>query len=257
MSELDEKHIVITRAQHQAQELAENIEAEGGIAVYYPCIALSQSNNSEYLDSALENLTKYDWLLLTSCNTAQVIAERLNALALQIDWSQIKIAVVGKKTQEAVQNLLSTNIDFIPEDYTAYDLAQTLPLSGGEKVLLPQSALAKDDIQDILIVRRADVTLIEAYSMTIAQGGDDVPDLLMQNQIDAITFTSGSTVRNFIQRIEPLRAFDIPAICIGSSTYDVAIDAGFERSFYPENHTLPDMIDLLIRFFDEVKHGNI
>jgi len=129
-------------------------------------------------------------------------------------------------------------------------------LSGGEKILLPQSELAPDTLALELSKRGADVTVVDAYRNMIGSGGEDVPALLRQNRIDAVTFTSGSTVENFIERIAPQTAFDVPAICIGSSSATIALHAGFTSVHYPENYTIPDMVKLLSNFFEEVHDGN-
>ncbi len=250
------RRIVVTRATHQSEEIIGLLRDAGGIPVCYPCIDIAPSENPGALESALSNLSEYDWIIFSSSNTVRALQRHILEKQPGIDWTKIKIAAVGTKTGDAILQTFKRYADFIPEIQTGEALAESIPLNPGDKIVLPQSALADDKLASLLSKKGATVTLVEAYRNVIGTGGEDVPALLSQNQIDAITFTSGSTVTNFVIRITPVEAFDIPAICIGSSTYQVAVEAGFQKVYYPENYTIPDMIELLESHFDEVKHGD-
>ncbi|MEM9953080.1 MAG: uroporphyrinogen-III synthase [Chloroflexota bacterium] len=250
------KRIVITRAEHQADELTCLIEQAGGIPILYPCIEIMPPDNTVALDSALRHLSVYDTVIFTSSNTVFSVAERLANLDIVFDWRTIRIIAVGDKTDALIQSTFNGEADFIPSHYTASTLADELPIQHGEKILLPLSALSDGELTDLLTARGAEVTTVEAYQTVIGTGGEDVPALLRENKIDAITFTSGSTVTNFVKRIAPETAYDIPAVCIGPSTHAVAMDAGFTNVVYPENYTLIDMLHLLSGLFNEVQYGN-
>lgn len=253
MSRLEGKRIVVTRARHQADGLVEKIEVLGGIALNYPCIDIALPENLVPLDCALKTIYSYDWVLFTSRNTVRMLAKRIRDLELQIDWTEIKIGAVGAKTAELITKLFNTSADFIPENYSGDDLAKSLPISTYQKVLLPQSSLADSDVFNTLLgERQANVTLVIAYTTIIGQGGDDVPSLLKNNQIDAITFTSPSTVENFVKRLAPQNAWSIPVICIGSTTAERAKQTGFYDIDFPAEHSLDNLINLLQRRFSEV-----
>lgn len=258
MSGLTGKRIVVTRAPHQADDLIDAIQGLGGISVRYPCIDIAPPTDLSSLDYALENVRDFDWVLFTSRNTVHMIAERIEALNLRLDWEDVKIGAVGTKTSETILDLLGAKTDFVPEQHTGSDLARNLPIYPYEKVLLPQSSLADDDIYTILLgERQTDVTLVTAYRTIIGQGGDDVPKFLQNKQIDAITFTSPSTVANFIARIAPKTAWDIPAVCIGTTTAKVARDSGFQMVHTPSEHTIDHLLELLDNLFTEASHDQI
>lgn len=250
------KRIVITRAEHQADELTRLIEQAGGIPILYPCIEIVPPADTTTLDSALHHLSVYDTVIFTSSNTVFFVAERLANLDIVFDWRTIRIVAVGDKTDALIQSTFNREADFIPSQYTASSLADELPIRKGEKILLPISALSDGELTDLLIARGTEVTTVEAYQTVIGTGGDDISALLRENKIDAITFTSGSTVTNFVKRIAPETAYDIPAVCIGPSTYAVAMNAGFTNAVYPENYTLKDMLHLLSSLLNEVQYGN-
>ncbi|MGB7337821.1 MAG: uroporphyrinogen-III synthase [Phototrophicaceae bacterium] len=249
------RRIVVTRATHQADEVIAQIKAHGGIPILYPCIAITAPDDTSALNHALKQLGTFDWLIFTSSNTVYALQQQLQRLDIKIDGSRIKIATVGTKTDKTLRDIFGQSADFIPTQYTADELARDLPLSLGDRIFLPQSALADDTLSAQLSARGATVTVVDAYQTIIGSGGDDVPALLEQHRIDAVTFTSGSTVTNFVERIMPLTAFDVPAICIGASTYDVAIEAGFKTVLYPDNFTINNMIDLLSDFLEEATYG--
>lgn len=255
MSGFAGKRIVVTRAKHQAKDLVGKIEALGGIAVEYPCIDIAPPDDLQLLDTVLGKIADYDWVLFTSRNTVRMIAKRLQESGLHINWEQIKVGAVGTKTEALIQDLLGKSADFIPDNYTAKDLAHNLPVLPYEKVLLPQSSLADNDMYEILLgERQADVTLVIAYQTVIGQGGDHVLTMLENGQIDAITFTSPSTVENFVTRISPKEVSDIPVVCIGSVTAKSAQDNGFLHVYHPQEHTIDHLLKLLEKLFTEASH---
>lgn len=249
MSSIAGKHIVVTRALHQASTLEARLEQYHAIPILYPCIATAPPEDTSQLDHQLRHLASYDWLLFTSANTVHALNARFQALNLQPDWSKIKIGVVGSKTESVFRDIFGHCADFTPETFTGEALAQTLPIQAGAKVLLPQSELADDTVVDTLAARGADVTSLVAYRTVIGEGGDDVPQMLLDNEIDIVTFTSPSSVINFVERIKPLQAFDIPALCIGPTTAHAATEIGFTKCLVPNDYTLDGMLDKLLSYF--------
>ena len=243
------KHIVVTRAEHQTETFVKRLRDIGAVPVIYPCIAIAPPEDTTQLDTYLSRLELFYWLVFTSPNTVQTIHQRLSDLSPQPNWTKTKIGVVGSKTAQAVEAVFGRQVDFVPSDFTASVLAQTLPDVQGRKILLPQSELADDSLAQSLTERGAEVINVVAYRNTIGAGGDDVPTLLRQNQIDMLTFTSSSTVENFLKRITPQSTPDIPVLCIGPSTAKTAQSCGFSHILVPDEYTLNGMIDKLIDYY--------
>lgn len=243
------KKIVVTRAAHQASDFINQLHAIGAIPISYPCIAISPPDDTTELDAQLRNLASFDWLLLTSPNTVRAIHQRLQELSIQPNWSHVKIAVVGSKTAKAVQTILGQAIDFMPTDYTGDALGHTLPNVTDQSVFLPISELADDTLSQTLNTRGAHVTRVIAYQNSIGTGGADVPALLLHNQIDMLTFTSSSTVENFLQRITPVPPPDVPTLCIGPSTAKTATSYGFRQVLMPDTYTIEGMIQRILDYY--------
>ena len=247
MSGLIGKRIVITRASHQTTALEDLLHQYQAIPILYPCIAITAPADTSQLDTQLSQLESYDWLVLTSTNTIHILKERLTALNITPDWAQCFVATVGDKTAKYFAKYFQHQPNFMPDTFTAESLAETLPINIPDRVFVPQSALADDTLADILTKRGADVTCVDAYETVLGEGGEDVPTMLKQGEIDVITFTSSSTVENFMQRIHPLQSVEVPVLCIGSSTADTAKQVGFQHIIVPEsNYTLQGMLDALI-----------
>jgi len=180
-----------------------------------------------------------------------MLNERLTALNISPDWTQFFVATVGDKTTHAFAKHFRHHPNFTPDRFAAKSLAQSLPITNRRRVFIPQSALADDTLTDILTERGADVTRAIAYETVIGEGGEDVPTMLQEGDIDVLTFTSSSTVENFMQRIYPLRCADILALCIGSSTADTAKQVGFQHIITPESDfTVQGMLDALMSYYE-------
>ena len=250
---LKDKRIVITRAPHQVGKLVKMLKDKGAVSLIYPCIDIAPPEDTDELDEALHNLKAYDWLVLTSINTVLAIHRRMVALQIEMKRSNLKIAVVGTSTAGAIEELFGVKPDFVPEEYTGKALANTLPDHEKMRVFLPQSEIASMDTASILQSRGIDTTVVSAYKNIVGQEGEDIPSQLTENRIDALTFTSGSTVEGFVHRIEPLIAYDLPVACIGTSTAEIARRYGFKNIIVPKKFTLEDMLTALEKHFAETR----
>jgi uroporphyrinogen-III synthase len=234
------RRIVITRAAHQAGEWADAIRARGDVPILYRCIRIAPPLDAEPLDAALRALNDFDWVVLTSANTAYALS-----LWFELMPTFPKVAVIGKSTAQAVEQFLGVNADWMPEEANGATLGMTLPLEAGMRVLLPQSALADHSLSQTLRERGAEVTTVRAYETVIGTGGEDVPTMLVHGEVDAILFSSPSTVHNFVQRIYPLPVPSLPAACIGATTAKAAREYPFSAVLQSETATIEGLLDVL------------
>lgn len=251
------KHIVNTRATHQAAALSDLLRAHGADPLAYPCITVAPPADSTVLDAALAALAagRFDWLLLTSANTVVALAQRLDALSLTLPRESFACAAVGPATADAARTLLGLEAAHLPASYSAAALAETLPLARGARVLLPESALARPTLAADLGVRGALVTVVDAY-MTVcaATGGVDLPALCAAGTVDALTFTSSSTVACFLRRFRSEGGDDrhlrrLVIACIGAATADTARSSGLAVDVLPAASTLAGLVDALASHF--------
>lgn len=251
--------IAITRAVHQAPAQRELLEAAGATVFHYPCIAIVPPQKSEALDETLKKALAggYDWLLITSANTVYALAQRLHSLGQTLtEIDSMQVAAVGSSTAEAIHDQLGITVSAIPAEYTARALGDAIPDLNQSRVFLPQSAIAQSDLIQSLRDQGAVVDAVDAYRTAIAQGGDDVPSMLWEGSIDAITFTSASTVRNFAKRLSIENATiamldHVCVACIGPSTAEAAQQFGLNVSVMPAEHTIEGLTDGLVAYFQE------
>ncbi len=249
------KHIVITRAAHQYAELSDLLLQEQAHPVAYPAIEIAPPQDISILDSALTTalLGEFDWIVFTSANAVQAVAARLQALRLPLH-STIQIAAVGAATAQAVTDCLSTRAQIIPSHYSADHLQKALPITSGTHVLLPQSAIAPTDFADSLRARGAEVVIAPAYTIIPGQGGVHLPSWVAQGRINALTFTSGSTVNEFCVRyahdggtVSDLAA--LPIACFSGSAEKALQTSCLSLAARAHTHSLAALVAALKDYF--------
>ncbi len=261
MTALTGKQIVITRAPGQAPVFARLLRERGAEPLLYPCIDIAPPADPAPLDAALHEAARgaFDWLVLTSSNSAQAVASRLSEFGLRLP-AVLRVAAVGTATAEAARQLLGVQASLIPETYTAQALAGALLPAAGKRFLLPKSALAGDALAQTLLDAGALVTVVSAYETVLGSGGVDLPALLAAGAVDAITFTSPSTVNNLLARLDVTRG-DAAIVgrvciaCIGTTTARAARAAGFTVNVTAAEHTLPGLTRALEHYFEAIPSG--
>jgi uroporphyrinogen-III synthase len=143
--------------------------------------------------------------------------------------------------------MLGVEITLIPEEYSADALADELDIFDGMRLLLPQSEIARAVLAETLRKRGAEVRAITAYRTVRGSGGVDAAGMLRRGEIDAVTFTSPSTVINFVARIGFVP--DVPAASIGGQTSQAARELGFAVIVEAEKHTVEGMVAALAAHF--------
>jgi uroporphyrinogen-III synthase len=124
--------------------------------------------------------------------------------------------------------------------------------------LLPQSAIARPVLADSLAAAGARLTVVEAYRTGLGWGGDPLPALLAEDKIDAITFTSSSTVANFLERLraEGGDQGDLAGVClaaIGPVTAEAMVRVDLSADVVPDDYTLPGLVAALEAYFWTVR----
>lgn len=254
---LARKRIVNTRAVHQAGAFSDMLRERGAIPVEYPCIEIVPVEDAAAFDAALRELAagRYHWLALTSANAVYAVATRLERAGIRLGDAGFRTASIGPATAEAARRMLGLESVSVPEEYVAEAMGEALPVRTGQRVLLPESAIARPALAGILRGRGAEVTVIPAYRTVRGRGGEDVPGQLSRGEIHALTFASSSSVAHFVERLrreggrmEDARA--VCAACIGPVTAELAREHGFENVLIPREYTLVGLVEALADYFE-------
>ena len=247
------KAVVNTRAPHQAADLDALLAERGARPVSYPCIDIAPPEDTKPLDAGLRALAagEFGWLVLTSENSALAVARRCETLGLTpAQFGAVKIAAVGPKTAESARALLGLSAAVVPDEHTAEALARQPGFGPGARVFLPHSDIARDSLEAELCARGCFVTVVDAYRTVRGQGGEDIAAMLAARRIDAVVFTSPSTVRNFCARLAGeggnlADLKDVTLASIGPVTTQAVEQAGLSPPVQPAVFTLPDLVDAL------------
>jgi len=226
-SALAGKRILITRPRAQAVELAALLEANGAQALSCPTIAIRPVDDSMLLDAALRDLVTMQWLVFTSANAVDAVADRLDALRVQLP-ADVRIAAVGPQTAAAAARRIRPP-DVIASSANAATLAAELPVDAGDRVLYPRSNLARSTVTQVLQERGAHVRNVIAYRTDAAAEVAGAVEMLRSEQLDAVIFASPSAIEAAPGIGDAIRALGARApviACIGRVTTEAARRAG-------------------------------
>jgi uroporphyrinogen-III synthase/uroporphyrinogen III methyltransferase/synthase len=253
--ELTGKRVVVTQAVHQAPELRDLLRRTGAEPLLYPCIAIEPPADPAELDASLLAAVagSYDWLVVTSANTALVLGQRLAALGVPDGaLARLAVAAVGPATADAVRVNLGVAVSLVPDEHVAEGLAAALlaVLAPGQRVLLPQADLARPVLARELAAGGLAVTSVVAYRTTVGSGGVQLAACLANKEVDAILLTSASTARNLVLRLQA-EGGDLPLLngvciaCIGPVTAAAAREAGLAVGVVAATQSLEGLVDAL------------
>jgi hydroxymethylbilane synthase len=254
---LEGRRIVVTRPRPQAPELVRRLEALGAEAISFPTIRIEPMENTEELDAAIARLAhgEYHHVIFTSVNGVAIFWERLEALGYDVfALNDVHVAAIGPATGEALRER-GIDPDFIPEEFVAEAIAVGLGHVWGQRILLPRASIARPTLRDQLAARGAQVDEVPTYRTLPAQ--PDGTTLLALELADIFTFTSSSTVRNFVKLVGgPERAKKLTqealVACIGPITAQTARELGLDPVVVAERYTMEGLAAALAAYAEQV-----
>ncbi|MDJ0843940.1 uroporphyrinogen-III C-methyltransferase [Crocosphaera sp.] len=202
---LAQKTVLITRAKEQSSQFSLLLQQQGANTIEMPALEISPPSSWEQLDLAIESLSSFDWLILTSANGVNFFFQRLQKLGKDIRiLGKIKIAVVGKKTASCLKQYHLTP-DFSPPNFIADQLIEHFPESlSHQKILFPRVETGgREILVKELQKQEANVVEVPAYQSGCPENIDiQAWEALQNKQVDIITFASSKTVKNFYKLLE-------------------------------------------------------
>jgi len=250
------KRVVVTRSREQASALSKKIAALGGEPFEFPAIAVEPPADYGPLDRAIANLHNYRWIVFTSVNGVEHFFRRLRQLRRDIrDLQGLRLCAIGPRTKEALEKM-GLLVEYVPTEYRAEAVAEKLKseLRPGDGVLLPRADIAREVLPETLAAMGARVEDITAYRTVRGNGDAALLRKMLQNgAVHAVTFTSSSTVRNFV---ELLGADGLPKLLegtvlasIGPVTTQTARELGLEIAVEAKEYTIDGLIEALQSYF--------
>ncbi len=250
------KRVLVTRSSEQAGTLSAAIGALGGESLEFPTISVAEPEDYTSLDNAIKNLHDFSVIIFTSVNGVKSFFKRLRHQGKDIrEMGSARICAIGPKTKGELENS-GLLVDYVPEEYRAEKVIEELrgKVGPGTKVLLPRADIARKVLPDALAAMGADVSEVTAYRT--AMGGGDAPvlkEMFKHKEIDMVTFTSSSTVRNFIKMLDTTGLKDllkdVTVACIGPITAGTARDMGLNVDVVADNYTIEGLIEAVLKFY--------
>lgn len=237
------KRILVTRARAQASKLSSALRDLGAAVVECPTIKIAApSDDFQQLDAAIKNLRGFDWTIFTSANGVEQFFERLRLHGLDARALK-KVAAIGSATAEKLSTF-GIIADVVPKNFVAESLAAALKnFVGGKKVLIARAEVARDVLPDTLKNFGATVTIAPAYR-TLAE----TPAQIEFDALDLITFTSSSTVENFVAAYGVDALKKIPSAAIGTITAQKLASFGVPAAVVAEEFTIGGLVDAVKNF---------
>jgi len=248
------RRVLVTRALQQAGKLSDGLKELGAEPVEVPVLEIRPPDSFEPLDNAIRKLDgpqRFDWLILTSANTASAVAAR--CAVLHIDVSELKklsVAAVGSATAEAARKA-GFRVTLVPESYHSEGLVAALGNSiVAKRVLLARAKVARDVIPEALGMAGALMTVVDAYQTVLPDGAREMLAEALRVGVDAATFTSSSSVRNLAEVArEAGVAFPMPgvkAVSIGPVTSATLREFGWEPAGEAAAADLARLVDAVV-----------
>jgi len=251
------KRIVITRARAQASGLVSMLSRLGAQCIEIPTIQIVPPEDTAPLKESIKNIKDYDWLVFTSVNGVKFFFDTLFDMGLDVRvLGHLKFACIGPVTKERLKDygILS---DILPKTYRAesvIDAFSTVDIKD-KKVLLPRAKQARTILPEELTRMGAVVDEVIAYETRLHDDGKkELISLLENNEIDAITFTSSSTVSNFMSQLESKNAGEllnnVVTASIGPITSDTARSLNIEPDIEATEYTIQGLVNALLAYYE-------
>ena len=240
------KKVVVTRARAQASELSRQLDALGAEPIELPAIRIKPRLDTKEVRDSIESLHTYALVCITSPNGARLLFEAMAAQGRDSRaLANASVAAIGAGTEAA---LAAGGIvaDIVPERFVAEELVEELNKLQleGKPVLIARAAEARELLPDALRKRGAMVDEVALYE-TVAETPDQ-EELERARDADFVTFTSSSTVRNYMAANDNGIPEGAKVISIGPITSEAAREAGLTVDLEAERHDISGLVEALL-----------
>ena len=248
--------VLVGRARHQASALSTGLRAQGAEVLEIPFIEIRKPHSYRPLDAALKDLEKYDWLILTSVNGVDAVWARAKQLQLsKKHFRHLRVATIGPATKKAIEQH-GLKVHVVPKEYVAESVVESLREHvEGKRVLLARAKVARDVIPRELRKLGARVDVVEAYETVVPMKSRLRLRAAFKSskpKPQVITFTSSSTVKNFVALLGKAKARELDGIrlaSIGPVTSATLREFGLPVDIEASKYTIAGLISAIRVYF--------
>ncbi len=246
--------VLVGRAKHQASALSAELRKHGAEVIEIPFIEIRKPRSFKPLDTALKNLSSYDWLILTSVNGVEAMWERMKKLKVtKARLEGMRVAAIGPATQKAVEQR-GGKVDVVPKEYVAESVVRSLRRRvKGKRVLLVRAKVARDVIPRELRKAGAQVEVVEAYETAVPEASRRRLRAVLKNPRQGphlITFTSSSAAKNFVALVGSQRPKldGLRFASIGPVTSATLRELGLPVDISAREFTIPGLVNSIVEW---------
>ena len=253
MSKLFEgRKILVPRASNQAGELSTIIRKKGGNPIEIPVIKITPTKNIDDLDRGISSLYTYDWVVFSSVNGVRGVFERIFAMGLGAEvFRSTRIGAIGPATARALTNY-GVDVALEPLKYVSESMVAAFTNIGvkGNSILHFSAETTRNVLNEGLTRAGALVTQVSVYSTaTKTESRPMLAEVLANNRIDIITFTSSSAVKGFLELLDGRDALvNVIIACIGPITANTATQNGLDVHVVAKVSTISGLISEILDY---------
>lgn len=254
------RKILVTRAREQAGAFVALLEEEGAEVIEFPVIEIAPPRSYKAIDTAISDVRSYDWIVFTSVNGVTRFFERLAHSGMDLrELYGVRIAAIGEVTAGEIEKR-GIHVELKPDEYRAEGLIDAFGKERifGKRILIPRAKVARDVLPVTLGKMGAVVDVVPAYETKKPGRGaaSKIMRMLDEGEIDAVTFTSSSTVRNFLEIFPGFKTVrGKPALaCIGPVTVKTLRGSGLSARITPSEYTVEKLAHAIAEYFGRSKH---
>lgn len=250
------KRVIVTRSREQASVLSAAIEDLGGEPWEFPTISIAPPEDFAPLDRAINDVRSYRWVIFTSVNGVKMFFERMRVHKKDIrDLSDVRLCAIGPRTRDELEQR-GLLVDYVPGEYRAEEIVAGLKgkVLPGDRVLLPRADIARKLLPEALAEMGAMVEDVVAYRTVLGDGdAAAIREALAREEIQVVTFTSSSTVRNFVKLIGgdnvPELMSKVVVASIGPITSNTARELGLRVDIEAKEYTINGLVQAIVDYF--------
>jgi uroporphyrinogen-III synthase len=246
MRPLEGRVILVTRARRQADPLVGALTERGAVAIAAPAIEILPASRRT-LDAAVEELLggAFEWILLTSRTGVDAVFERMGQIGQgALLPASVGVGAIGEGTAAALRER-GIEPALVPRRFTTEALGSAMPRGTG-RVLLARADIAPEGLESVLRRKGWTPVRVEAYRTKLARSLPMAARrALTSGRVDAITFTSASTVAGFLRASGSVFDGPVPVpkvVCIGPVTAHTARQAGLRVDAVARPHTIEGLL---------------
>jgi uroporphyrinogen III methyltransferase / synthase len=248
------KRVLVTRPEGQAEELVALLDAAGALPIVFSAIEIVPPHEWGAVDRAIAQLRGYDTVIFTSVNGVRFFCRRMMESAVGTEaLNRLTVCAIGSRTAAELKDR-GVRVDVVPEKFQAESIIDALRKRGiaGKRFLLPRAERAREVLPEEIQKSGGHIDVVTVYRTIVGNADrNTLIGLLLEKSIDAVTFTSSSTVEYFVELIAGNTGLLLGCVIasIGPITADAAASLGIKTDVMPEEYTAPGLLEALARYF--------